>query len=168
MDKHVVLKEIQSGEFNGIPFKKMVTSDGTYKVGKKIEKYLPLLPECIGKTITLNMDEFKGKPFVADIILPLPANAPVNAPKAQQPGNHANGDNNKVRVMTLSYAKDLVAAGKIGYTDIYNCAHDLEAYANSEFKPSYQADWMAKYLPKLESKPEAKGKKLDPMAVPQD
>ncbi len=68
---------------------------------------------------------------------PLPATPKVNGTQPTQPDN-------KLKSVSFSYAKDLVVAGIIPLSDIYNCAWDFERYLNGGFKPIYKEDWMGK------------------------
>jgi hypothetical protein len=71
---------------------------------------------------------------------PLPATQQVTQTVKEQPKEQVT--DNKYRGFALSYAKDLVQSGIIPLTDIYNCAHDFEAYLNGTFKPIYRDNWI--------------------------
>lgn len=86
--KNVKLISVEKREYQGNEYRHIVTDDGEYNVknGKQdcLKKKWALLDQAVGKPITLNLGEYEGKPYVQDIILPLPAGAPVNNPPPQQ------------------------------------------------------------------------------------
>jgi hypothetical protein len=67
-DNIVIVDQIENDEYNGKPYKRIVTKSGeTFKIGQRLEaKWILLKP---GAAVRLIMDEYKGNAYVKDFDL---------------------------------------------------------------------------------------------------
>jgi hypothetical protein len=87
----VILQEIKDAEYNGAPYKKITTSGGVFNLKEKFKDVWPLLPECIGKSINLELGNYQGNPFIKSIKLPIGEATQPEQPIQKAPQKPASG-----------------------------------------------------------------------------
>jgi hypothetical protein len=103
-----VVDQVEAGDYNGKPFKRIVTKSGeTYKIGQRMEAKWVLLKQ--GAAVRLQMDEYKGQIYVKDFDLcydlSMEKMAELNQPAPKNPR-----DASIERQVAVKCVTDLMAA----------------------------------------------------------
>jgi len=131
-DQIVVIDKVEDDSYDGKDFKKVTDKAGqVWKIkqgrGGALKEKWGLLEE--GKAIKLMMGDFQGKPFGLDFGVGKDGFVAEAAEKVQ-----AKQVDTKDKGICLSYAKDLVIAGKVEFKNILPCAETFYRYTSGDLE----------------------------------